>query len=156
MEIVRYRQEVKVLMRRSSFLIPLLLSIFVVISCGNTSKIPASPSSGTSGAVASTTQPVPNADVSVSDAGTPGTVTNETTTVTNQTTSSDAVDAPASTSEPDKVGVGDSEEDRQSDVDENGSTSTTRPTAPVTTHGIVTEEPADVSSGGVETWEPNA
>ena len=154
MEIVRYRQEVKVLMRRLSFLIPLLLSVFVVISCGNTSKVPSSPSSGTSGAVASTTQPAPDADVS--DAGTPGTVTNQTTTVTNQTTSSDAVDAPVSTSEADNVGVGDSEEDRQSDVDESGSTSTTRPTAPVTTHGIVTEEPADVSSGGVETWEPNA
>ena len=147
MEIVRYRQEVKVLMRRSSFLIPLLLSIFVVISCGNTSKIPASPSSGTSGAVASTTQPAADADVS--DAGTPETVTS-------QTTTSEAVDVSVSTSEANSAGVEDREQDQESTVDENGSTSTTMPTAPVTTYGIVTEEPADVFSGGVETWEPDA
>ena len=136
-------------MRRSSFLILLLLSVPGFASCGNISKTPSSPSSETSGTVASTTKPAADADVSVSDAGTPGTVTN-------QTATSGAVDASVSTPEADNAGVDDSEEDRESDVDDNGSTSTTTPTAPVTTHGIVTEEPADVFSGGAETWEPDA
>lgn len=135
-------------MKHPWFLAVIPLSIFVLASCAGTSTVPRSPSSETSNSESSTTQP--GVGASVADAETVATVAGPTTT-------SMVVDGSASTTEPDGVDAGANDENpEQSETNQTPITSATSPSAPTTTYGIVTEEPADVFSGGVETWEPDA
>ena len=135
-------------MKHRSLLVASLVLVCVSFSCGGTSTVPRSPSSETSNNESSTTQP--GVGASVADAETVATVAGPTTT-------SVAVDGSASTTEPDDVNAGANDENpEQSETNKKQTTSTTSPSAPTTTYGIVTEEPADVHSGGVETWEPDA
>ena len=138
-------------MKHPALLVALLVLAFVSFSCGGTSTVPRSPSNETSNNETSTTKP--EADASVSDAETVATDTGPTTT-------SVVIDGSASTTEPDSVDAGASDENpEESETNEKqttSTTSTTSPSAPTTSYGLVTEEPADVRWGGPETWEPDA
>ena len=135
-------------MKHRSLLVASLVLACVSFRCGGTSTVPRSPAGETSNNETSTTQP--EAGTSVSDAET-------VVTDTGPTATSVVIDGSASTTEPDGVDAGANDENPgQSETNEKQTTSTTSPSAPATTYGIVTEEPADVHSGGVETWEPDA
>lgn len=135
-------------MKHRSLLVASLVLVGVSFSCGGTSTVPRSPVSDTSNNGTSTTQPtistaIPDAEQATTDTG--------------PTTTSEVVDGSASTTEPDGVDAGAGDENpEQSETNQKQTTSTTSPPAPTTTYGIITEEPADVFSGGVETWEPDA
>ena len=146
--ILRYRQEGEVPMKHRSLLVASIVLTSVSFSCGGTSTVSDSPSSETSNNGPLTTQP--EADASVLE-------TETKITDTGPTTTSEVVLGSASTTEPDGVDAGAGDENpEQSETTQKQTTSTTSPPAPTTTYGIVTEEPADVFSGGVETWEPDA
>ena len=138
-------------MRRPSSVILGLCLIYVAAACG-ADPAPASNSKDqTSNVVGTTTGSLLEADGSVSDGQTPSPAAN-------QTTTSRTVEAPGSTSEADDVGGDDSEGNTESDTGDSGNAPTTAAPVPVTTttYEIISEEPADVLSGGPETWEPDA
>ena len=144
--ILRYRQEGEVPMKHRSLLVASLVLASVSFSCGGTSTVPRSPASETSINEPLTTQP---------EAGT--SVPETETVATGPTTTSVVIDGSASTTEPDDADAeAGAENSEPSETNQKQTTSTTSPSAPTTTYGIVTEEPADVLSGGVETWELDA
>ena len=146
--ILRYRQEGEVPMKHRSLLVASLVLASVSFSCGGTSTVPGSPSSETSNNKPLTTQP---------EAGTSVPETETELTDTEPTTTSAVVDGSASTTEPDDADAeAGAENSEPSETNQKQTSSTTSPSAPTTTYGIVTEEPANVFSGGVETWEPDA
>ena len=127
---------------------PYVLAVLLVVvcaGCGGTSTVPR-PSSETLNNETSTTQgptvvTQPDLQPSVGEG---------------RTTTSIVSEAPTSTTEPVDTQAEDSfEEGEESETNEE-QIATTIPTAPATTYEILTEEPADIFSGGVETWEPDA